>query len=511
MRAYPIQVVDCLSLLTLKVASNVFDLSSGLHHVSIRDQIVRAQLAVRDLKKGDPSLQSLMIVGAGIAGIAAALEAVDQGIDQIVVVEAGDKPFGLLRGVKKRFVGPFLYEWPSSFSRDQSYPDHRKSPWEGRSKSPLEWRAWEPMPADKLAMKLELQLNQRLQSLRKAGKTPPAICVGINKSEIKQFVRGFAQRESARALSRLQCSSPLKPCEFRYEKGLLWPTMKPSKVVCKPQYVLLAAGMGAEKTFLVQEGMSGTKYTGSNYLGTPFWSDDTLLDSGTENLQLSIFGGGDGALQDVLRALTRRDHPLKLLTFLERDPRIKASLGRVSPRLLDAERQSRLFGTWTQQNGEYLTIDTICQQLARGLARQSRIARRISQCIVFGRGRVSLFVRGKHFDKAYLLNRFLVHLIRACKQKHPDMWAGRMDFEVNFEQSAVNYTQANNGQHCVTIKRWDAKPVNSYSHTCDRIAVRYGIMAGTVPGAQMIQVSTKPSNQRTTLARVELPFVVESV
>nr|NLU60156.1 hypothetical protein [Pseudomonas sp. BIGb0427] len=52
-----IKVVDSLSLLSLKVAPNVFDLSSGMHHVSIRDQIVRAQLLVRDLLHADPELK----------------------------------------------------------------------------------------------------------------------------------------------------------------------------------------------------------------------------------------------------------------------------------------------------------------------------------------------------------------------------------------------------------------------------------------------------------------------
>lgn len=506
---HTIQVVDCLSLLALKVASNVFDLSSGLHHVSIRDQIVRAQLAVRDLKRGDPSLQSLLIVGAGVAGIAAALEAVDQGVAQVVVVEAGDKPFGLLEGVSKRFVGPYMYEWPGSFSRNQSYPDHSRSPWTGHSKSPLGWRALEPIPANKLAIQLEQHLNERLQDFERTGKATPTICVKVKKWRIRAFVKDFAQNESARALSRLQSRAPSRALKFGYDNELLWPEMEPAKGVCAPQYVLLAAGMGAENVTLVQEDMSGKSYTGSNYPGAPFWSDDTLLNPGTENLQLSIFGGGDGALQDVLRALTRRNHPLELLTFLERDPTTKASLQRASPRLLDAERQSRQFGTWTQKNGEYATIDMVCQQLAKELAQQSRVARRISRCIAFGQGKVSLFVRGKHFDKTYLLNRFLVHLIRACKQEHPTMWAGRMNFEVYFEQSAVAYAKASNGQHLVTIKRWSGEPAAGYSHTCDTIAVRYGITPGTVPGSQMIQVSTKPSKQRTTLARIELPFVVE--
>ena len=111
-----IDVVDSLSLLSLKVASNVFDLSSGLHHISIRDQMVRAQLAVRDLKRGDPELDSLLIVGAGVAGIAAALEAEARGVRSVVVVEAAAQPFSLLRGVTERYIGPFMYEWPSSFS-----------------------------------------------------------------------------------------------------------------------------------------------------------------------------------------------------------------------------------------------------------------------------------------------------------------------------------------------------------------------------------------------------------
>jgi len=509
MTAYTVEVVDSLSLLSLKVASNVFDLSSGLHHVSIRDQIVRAQLAVRDLKKGDPSLQSLLIVGAGAAGIAAALEAVDQGVTNVVVVEAGNEPFGLLKGVRKRFVGPYMYEWPGSFSRNQSYPDHGRSPWAGHSKSQLEWNALAPMPADELAAQLEQHLLTRLQDIRNAGKTPPTICVNVGKERIRQFVKDFAKRESARSLSRLQRRSPAPPLQLGYYNALVWPNMIPAKATCTPQYVLLAAGMGAETVTLVKEDMWGERYSGPNYSGARFWSDDDLLNAGAENLQLSIFGGGDGALQDVLRALTRRNHPLELIAFLERDPTTKTALLRASPYLLDAERQSRQFGAWTQKNGEYATIDTVCQRLAKELAQQSRVARKVSRCIAFGKGTVSLFVRGKHFDKAYLLNRFLVHLIRACKLEHPAMWSGRMNFEVHFEQSAVAYAQASNGQHLVTIKRWDGSPPPEDPHTSDMIAVRYGITPGTVPGAQMIQVSPKHSKQRTTLARVELPFVME--
>ena len=509
MKTNTVDVVDSLSLLSLKVASNVFDLSSGLHHVSIRDQIVRAELAVRDLKKGDKSLQSLLIVGAGPAGIAAALEAVDQGVEHVVVVEVNERPFELLRGVNKRYVGPYMYEWPSSFSQSQSYPEHGKSPWAGRSKSQLEWKAKDPISAASLAVQVEQHLLARIAAINATGKMPPKICVGVSKNKIQMFVRKFAQCESARAQSRLQGRKPGAPQIFNYWHERLWPDTAKARAAFTPQYVLLAAGMGSENVTLVKDDMSGSCYVGANYSGSKFWSDDSLMDSGTENLQVSIFGGGDGALQDVLRTLTRRNHPLELLAFLERERTTKTSLLRTSPELLDAERQSRQFGTWTQRNGEYATIDTVCQRLANRLARHNRVARRVSRCIAFGRGKVSLFVRGKNFEKAYLLNRFLVHLILACKKSHPAMWAGRMDFEAHFEESAVAYAQSKNGLHVVTTKRFEANGVAINEHTCHMIAVRYGITPGTVPGAQMIQVSPKPSNQRTTLSRVELPFVVE--
>ncbi|MFP3245845.1 MAG: hypothetical protein RXR20_14995, partial [Paraburkholderia sp.] len=67
--------IDTLALLGLKAKSNIFDLSSDLVHVSMRDQIVRAQILVRDLCAADPNLQRILVVGAGVAGISAAMAA----------------------------------------------------------------------------------------------------------------------------------------------------------------------------------------------------------------------------------------------------------------------------------------------------------------------------------------------------------------------------------------------------------------------------------------------------
>ncbi|MGN8112118.1 FAD-binding protein [Paraburkholderia sp. 22098] len=452
-------------------------------------------------------MDSLLIVGAGVAGIAAALEAAHRGVKHVTVVETREAPFSILRGIKSRFIGPFMYEWPSIFSQNQSYPDHERAPWGALSSAPLQWTAKKPIPANDLAEKLEEDLLRRLGDVAKAGKSVLTICVGVKKHRIQNFVREFAQNESSRAMSRLQRRIPSAGVAFNCRNELTWPHGTAARVESSPQYVLLAAGMGQEAVVLVKEDASGNFYTGPNLEGPFFWADDTLKKVNAPNRQIGVFGGGDGALQDVLRALTRFDHPLEFVEFLEKDAVTKDALSRIAPNLLAADRQGRQFGTWTVRRGEYKSVDTVCKEVASKLASNPRVARRVSQGIAFGTGKVFLFVRGTNFDKAYLLNRFLVHLVSACRLAHKTMWSGRVDFEVRFQHHAVGYQGLVSGKHEVSIKRNDTNSV--YHKLFDTIAVRYGITPGSIPGAQMIQVSTKMSRQRTSLSRIELPFVAE--
>lgn len=503
MKTHDVQIVDSLSLLSLKVASNVFDLSSGMHHVSIRDQMVRAQLVVRDLKKGDPSLNSLLIVGAGVAGVTAALEAAARGVRTIVVVDVASEPFQLFKNVTQRHVGPYMYEWPSSFSRDQSYPSHGKTPWDKASESRLQWKAASPISAERLRKDLTAELQASLQRFAAAG-ISLSICTDMSPSHVTELVKTFAHNESARALSRLQGRSPGRASQFPYV-GVSWPNKGTLSGMIGPQYVLLAAGMGTETTTLVT-----TKgYAGANPEAKRFWENDDLLKPGTVDRSLAIFGGGDGALQDALRALTHCTHPLKIIGALEKDPAVRKALDAVSANLLVADRQSRQFGTWTIRNGEYETVDSVCADVATKLARNRLVARAVSRQVVTGAGSVTLFVRGHHFDKAYLLNRFLVHLLIACRRAHETLWKDLIEFDVRFGHHAVHYAdlQSSRHRHEVTIE--SGSPASTSVGHFDAVSVRYGIERGTVPGAQMIQVSPQQSLQRTTLSRVELPFVAE--
>lgn len=496
-----LEVVDSLALLSLKVASNVFDLSSGMNHVSIRDQIVRAQLAVRDLQRGsDTGLESLLIVGAGIAGVFAALAAADLGVPEVVLVDVADEPFSLLRGVSKRHVGPFMYEWPSPFFGDQSYPSHRLTPWDGAGASPLTWASTQPCSADQLASILTRELDVRLGDVHKRS---PTICLGVDKTAVQSFVRRFAKTEARTALDRLQGRVRHIREEFRQSDVLDYKAKVRGPVSISPQYVLLASGMGSEDCQLVQVDAHGSPYRGKNFTGVRFWENDHLLNPSMAKRAIYIFGGGDGAMQDALRALTGHCHPLRILQLLERDPGTKVAMARFTAKLLALDRQGRQYATWTRGAQAYEALDEACQKVAEQLARKMPVRRQVSGALREGAGTVSLFVRERRFGKAYLLNRFLIHLIAACCRGGMPKGRRRMSLSLHFRQQPVGYSGS--GSHQVWIQDLDSKMVTC--HSPQEVVVRYGIERGTVPGAQMIQVSDRPSRQRTTLARVELPFV----
>ena len=109
-----------LALFAAKCAPRVFDLSSDVRNVSIRDQVVRAQLLARELLQ-EPECQRVLVVGAGISGITAAV-ALAAAKREVLVLEVNDAPLSLQSACDWRYVGPFMYEWPSSFFDDQTYP-----------------------------------------------------------------------------------------------------------------------------------------------------------------------------------------------------------------------------------------------------------------------------------------------------------------------------------------------------------------------------------------------------
>lgn len=510
---------DTLSLLALKVAPNVFDLSSGQQHVSIRDQIIRAQMLVRDLCEADPLAHRILVVGAGIAGVTAALEAAALG-KAVVVVDTAKEAFSLQRNAPQRFVGPFMYEWPSSFFDDQSYPPRNSTDWGRASPITPTWSSSKPLSGTELAGQLTGWLNGIKGSAAMLAAhyplwTAPDWWMEASAASVAAAVRRYAAQTGAAVQRRIDGlgGGHVDACTIDLVRAGHVETRH-----FMPDYILLGAGLGEENVALPDIPITATGP--QPVQGPRFWGADRLLDAGTPNQCVGVFGGGDGALQDALRALTGLGHPLDMIWQMEKDADVKRLLLKARERLLAMEQQSRLIATWTAGQGAYAGLDRACRALAVQLCRKPAMRRALLACVRAGTGTLCQFVRESHFGKAYLLNRFLMHLLIACRARAGKAeWRGRMNYECHFGAEAAHSTTPLSGYRF----RTDLKPLpgqyenatcgplippSGRSYDFHEVAVRFGITRGTTPGSQMVTLTGKGLTTRTSLARIPVPFVL---
>jgi len=467
-------------MLALKVAPNVFDISSQLVHVSMRDQVVRARLLVRDLKLSKLKCDRILIVGAGIAGISAAAAAAAQGVEALVV-DTNSEPMALQGSVTSRWVGPFMYEWPLVHSGNQDYPPNHPSFWDVPDRDTPSWSQTDPVPSSVLSGDVRTWLTKYLGGVWKSPRKRPRFLMSVNGSQVSHYVKKVFTPGGTNAATFI---------------GTSWPLGGPSAVAFEPDYILLAAGMGREDVELTKGGFSGV----------PFWSNDDLKDTVVQRQRMAVFGGGDGALQDVFRALTSFDHPLSLMKQLQVGASGQA-LQQLIPGLTVIEGQSRLLGTWTARKDQWKVLDTKCAEFAKTFSKDADAVAKVAAAIRPGAGQIHLFVRGEGFSKAYLLNRFVIYLIEHAMLASPHQFAGKMALKIVRNVTAVQSTPMTaNGI------RFRTRPTKGSgvlrTHRFDRVVVRFGIVEGTIPGLQMVSLTASPPEHRTTLAQVPLPFVV---
>ena len=185
--------VNALSILALKVKENTFDLGSYLKHISIRDQVIRAQILARDLVEGSQlnSGDGVLIVGAGAAGLAVAEALLHSGCN-VLIIEKEKEPIALWNGVADRFVGPYMYEWPSSFFSNQKFPPIAPSilsSWStatAASTSDLTFPSAHPMSADDLRQ----HWMKAISNWSGVWRPQLQVLVGVNgKGVVKQEIR----------------------------------------------------------------------------------------------------------------------------------------------------------------------------------------------------------------------------------------------------------------------------------------------------------------------------------
>lgn len=490
--------MGALSLLALKVAPNVFDLSSGQHLVSIRDQVVRAQILVRDLATLEPPGTRLLVIGAGFAGIAAAMAASARHWD-VRVIDAHDAPLHLQSQVTSRFVGPFMYEWPAAFHDDQSFPPGPPAQWGVPSSGTPTWSRPDPMRASDLATDVQKWLLRQVMPA-----SHPTLAFWMNvqaATNVAQMIKSFSQIVALRS-----AAAPGQPAAqllagqppFHFGQALLWPQRTYlNNASFAPHYVILGAGLGQERVELDAE--SGAQ----PYAGTYFWANDRLRDPLVATQQVGVFGGGDGALQDVLRALTDFDHPLDMMRHLRRNLYVAQRIDAVEGRLHELEQQSRLLTTW-DDTPNLRAMDQACSGLAAHLAGDILVRKSVYAVLRQGSGCVHHVVRENHFGKAYLLNRFLVHLIRECL---PFAY-GCMGYECYFDVDAIIVSGGSKLRRVRITPRSSAHSSAQSDIDLDEIVVRHGVDASKAPGFQLVQISPQTRATRTSMADIPLPFML---
>lgn len=486
--------VSALPLLAYKVGPNLFDLSSNLHHVSIRDQIHRSVALAEALVAGNQfqSGKQVLIVGAGVAGVVAGMVLARHGAEVQIVDASTHAPFRLQRGVHTRYVGPYMYEWPLAIHGCQKMP-----PPSGETLFP--WAAGKPMalpvnnsfPAhpDDLVKDWEPILKQAIANSNGRLRLQVGVNSAATNREIKRWLhteRHIAEKRQPRKKTRA----------ITIDGGVPWGGSQKPSTPLVPRFVLLAAGMGAESNTV-------TDASGNVLLrGNAFWANDDIRKPFcglSSSPQVVVIGGGDGGLQDALRAATIDDQPL--ITW---DRLLNADANHVLPKVLAdlqaMEAQHALNTIWTAttpwRDQELPTLDSAYQSLATSLATDTYIKQAVLSSLRNDVNSVHLCLKDGGFSKAYALNRFLVHLFEQCT-KGPHGTGGTPFLRVVRKVTLAAVTNQGPTQ---TLTFSDGTILNA-----EIVVVRIGPDRGDLPG-QWLGLTAKDTANRQELATVPLPL-----
>lgn len=421
---------ESLALIAHKIAPFQFDIGYAAINASIRDQVVRAQMVVRGLKKSNLLTISgraaperpLLICGAGIAGLAAALEAERLQIG-FTLVDKYRYPSGALAGDGNRFLSPTMYEWPAPLYDEHCHPLTDKD-FLAADTSSFAFGSHAPQTMQALRKQLDAMVGSKLDEWL------------WNASTGKQHCNWYFPEHILSDATRLRLQN-LLTSEPRVPVGEL-PLIQLNKVggsspdgamvdidadcAC----ILFAGGFSAERTV----------YNKIDFRTPPFWSQDTLtekyfgLPAGPDRVSALIIGAGDGAIQDALRCLVRTSfaHPIDMWHHIETAiagmTAVKAAtatlyfhptLEGILRETLSTENYAAMAFAWTGNKDVFQSIDAVHVRLCRNLlALYPRLGKVVRDMLRTDVEEVRLQRNHAFFSRCYPLNRFLIHLIDAA-------------------------------------------------------------------------------------------------
>lgn len=260
----------------------------GHNPQSIRDQMMRAALLVdrgvrtEILTKERP----LLVVGAGAAGVAAALRAFRKHNISTILVEKEDRP--LLRQLDSiRFVCPTQYDFPVSHWTKRWYP------LDDGSDLPLRWKA---ARSQEIAVRWAKEFTDTFDA-PDAGHRRFKSAAGA----VFEFIPGASVEQISHNSENHSSSVTVDRDRARMTR---WAGM-----------IIMATGFGKERCAYPDDAPSAGHTTiKERFRSYNFWDADQIEEEiyvdkinrqfhakGREHCTFVISGGGDGGLQDVLR------------------------------------------------------------------------------------------------------------------------------------------------------------------------------------------------------------------
>ena len=357
-------------LLVHRLDHGEYSIAGKYNPASIKDQMVRAVGIVdRALRYGiiGPN-KRLLVVGAGAAGVSAALRAADSRTDT-TLVERADRPFGR-QAKSSRIVDPTEYDWPHPEWNQGAIPD-----------LPLTICR---KPASELVNLWREAFDKQREFLFVRLKT--------------QFIRSLGDGDDMIALLRGELDR-FTMRELSGDKdGGYWGRF---------HMVLNCTGPGEESVTVAEE------HQDRAHASYRFWENDQLevdsfgLPPGRSSTpSVLISGGGDGSLQDFLRIAFPKQTPSDL--YLGIPEAVRAEVER---RIYAAEDSFRRAWVWSE-NAE-LDCQVLRQLHQEHLAVAKMVAgkgRFLPEFNPDRMGKVTVIHKCDHFSVCYPFNHFLACL-----------------------------------------------------------------------------------------------------
>jgi hypothetical protein len=378
--------------------------ASGPAPLSIRDQYHRGVTLVERLfERGEISPdKALLVIGAGVAGVAAAIAAARQQVPTILC-DTQLEPFALQRDATTRFIDACVYDWPVDHWRSGAMPP---------IKDPVL-----NLSAAKASV-LAARWDRQLEAAEDAYARKLKILGGFN-ANLDDIMLEPASDEPWINVTLTEC-----PPEHA-DASAPWVPRTLSRSFAA---VIWAASNKWELTSLESNDDPPIKRFESGW----FWSSDGVAALRSADSVL-ISGGGDGALQDYLRAVTGIDDLGIIVDALPIPDAMMHALssaedrthrGRVwFPDLTQQGRSTQRALLRKHEERWLEPIDQTYRAAAEELLSDPAVLRSLEALLRTrkqGNPRVHLVHRTPYLTPYYGLNRFLTHLFAAYLRTQRD-------------------------------------------------------------------------------------------